>query len=425
MSCLKELGGENTTKWNDAEVIGDLNEPAMQALLDRNACALVGKTSKQKRGTWRIWSTSLREMLELKLTRHEARSRKDGDSMVFANAISNGELEFDKNGGLHWQLCARTRGKIQSITFAGFDIDDGEPLELVKKRLKALGKFSILYTTHSHGKRHPKTGEVVNKYRILFPLEAPFELSPECPDEHSFLCAFWRDWLIRFAQEELGLTIDESGCDVNRLFYTPRHKPKDVSWDLTIFTGPALSIGNIPEKPMKIVPRRGSRGKDFSKVTLPKRPRPILSDGFDLIDWRRDWGRQFKVREFFECIQWDFGQDDPIRREARILCPNDLAHSSTNDRQGCWIKDGTGGECFALHCHHNSCREAELGALELLAALELDAGLPDECETLSEFLCDPIFYDADIGGHPSPEHNRYVRWDPRQENEAITAGAVQ
>ena len=66
---------EPTVKWNDADVFGDLTTPETQTLLDQHFDALVGFSSKQKRRTWRLWSTSLRQMIEIKLSRHEEKRK--------------------------------------------------------------------------------------------------------------------------------------------------------------------------------------------------------------------------------------------------------------------------------------------------------------------------------------------------------------
>ena len=418
MSVLETIGGAATGKWNDADLIGDFFAPEVQALLDRSFMVLVGKSSTQKRGTWRIWKDPLRNMIDVKLSRHEIRRFKDGDSIVFANARPTGEFSPFEEGGIQWPLCGRARNDIKELSFVGFDVDDGEPLEVVKDRLTRLGKFAILYTTHSHGKLCPKSGRKLNKYRILFPLEHPFQLNPERSGEHSYLIAYWRDWLTKFAKRELEIDIDESGCDVNRLFYTPRHKPYDADWDLTIFAGPALHIDGAPERTEET--SRVQRGRRAKRHVQPKRPRPILSDGFDLIDWRIDWGRHFQVCDFFENLQWEMGSHDPHRGEARMLCPNDDAHSAQDDRHGCWIKDGDGENAFAIHCHHNSCRQDDLRSLEQLVILDQQVDIPDEYETLSQMLCDPAYYSAEAPSYP--DHKQFLRWDARPGKETNTKG---
>ena len=131
------------------------------------------------------------------------------------------------------------------------------------------------------------------------------------------------------------------------------------------------------------------------------------------------------MREFFDVLQWDVGQDIETRQEARILCPNDHAHSSPDDVFGCWIKDGTGTTPFAIYCHHNGCRG--VGTLDQLVELERYVGLPDEYDTLSDLLCQSYLYTSfineDDGACPARHH--YLRWDPREDEPGTPADAKQ
>lgn len=419
--------GAAIIKWNDADIIGDLNSPETQSILDQPIEALVGFSSKQKRGTWRLWSTSLRNIINIKLSRHEVKRKKDGDAMVFARPRVGDETRQYQNGELTWPLCGRARDDIEAVMLAGYDIDDGDTLEIAIQRLTALGNFAILYTTHSHGK-HRRVGsdETVDKYRILFPLKAPFELAPDDPVEHERRCREWRERLVNFAIHKLNLVIDESGCDVNRLFFTPRHKPGDKNWYSAIFAGRALRIEDMPYFPTSIQPRqRRARRTDEDRSCTFTGERPILTDGFDLIDWHRDWGASFKVREFFDVQQWDFGSDLEASSEARILCPSDHVHSSPDDRQGCWIKDGTGTTPFLIYCHHDSCRET--GTLDQLVEFEKFVCLPDGYETMSDLLCDPTLCTCYVNEDDGkwPDKQEYLRWDPRDLDSDASADAEE
>jgi len=282
-----------------------------------------------------------------------------------------------------------------------------------------LNERGIGYATVSHAP--------IEKFRILFPLEQPFELAPDDPFEHERLCQEWRERLVNFANQKLDLAIDESGCDVNRLFYTPRHKPGDEHSFAGIFAGRALRVEDMPFCPATSKPRKrlGWRGQRSvaDRVTTFSGLRPILSDGFDLIDWHRDWGTHFQVREMLDYLQWDIGSSSDARREARVLCPSDHLHSSQDDVMGCWVKDGTGSTPYVIYCHHQTCKER--GALDQLVELERYAALPDEFETLSELLCDPSLYEIarDNGSSDYPDRERYLRWDPQETEPETSADA--
>src|SRR6056297_3060476 len=97
--------------WNDAVVYGDLYFPETQKVLNSNYDVLVGRSSKQRRGTWLRWTAPLHEMIDLKLSRHEAKTNKDGDAIVFARSKPSGGLQAGRAGGHSWPLCGRARAE--------------------------------------------------------------------------------------------------------------------------------------------------------------------------------------------------------------------------------------------------------------------------------------------------------------------------
>jgi hypothetical protein len=351
-------------KFNDADLIGEFDTPAINQLLERPFEVMVGQSAKQRRGTWLQWDPTLFELLDRKLSHHEVSKNKDGHALVFAKARATGETLVPEGQSVEWPMCGRAHDDIEAITFAGLDVDGGDNLADAIERLKALGFFAIVYTTHSHGKtkseiryssadqatwktdeacleslgaefENPKleqfeglddngfgrivvSHEPIDKFRILFPLDAPFRLYTDDPVLHEQRILEWQVRLMGFAENVLALNIDPTGCDVNRLFFTPRHKPKDKNWYLGIVAGRALSIDDMPFAGVPPVKRRGRgrRGRRMydervDRPTTLSTTRPILSDGFDLIDWKRDWGSSFLTREFFEQNQWGLWSGQP------------------------------------------------------------------------------------------------------------------
>lgn len=458
---LNIIGDGLPVTWNDAKVYGDIESREASGALGTEVDVLYGGSSKQARGTWLQMRGPLYSLIEAHLSRHKAHRSKDGPALVFAKGRETGRFHTTKQG-LKLPLCGRAKDDIEAITFATYDVDNGEPVEVVVERLKSLGYFAVLYTTFSHGNaktsiEYPMFVEAgqesevfysqlralelpvlgadfptfsdgitkikythapTQKYRIVFPLEKPFMLSPGDTEVHEIRCREWRDRLVNFANNTLGISIDESGCDVNRLFFTPRHKPGDENAFLGIFAGRALPFEHMPfdgtsERPRQ---RRASwprLSKKENSKAIATGLRPVLSDGFDLLDWYREWSTRFKVCEFFELLQWDFGSKAKAIGEARILCPRDHLHSTQGDKSGCWIKDGDGKSAFVIHCHHQTC--AGLRTLDQLMAVEHVAVLPDEFETLSQILCDPTLYAIDDNTLP-PTCQSYLRWDPDEGN---------
>lgn len=405
--------------WNNAVVYGDLDSQESQSVLGQSVDVLVGFTAKQPRNTWVQWSPTVAQLIEVKLSKHEIKRKKDGHCLVFACGRQLIDNTTNHDGGTISPLRGRTLQDIEAITFAGFDVDDGPDLPVIIQRLKNLGLFAILYTTHSH--RTVKDGRTINKYRILFPLAEPFDLHANDKEVNRMRCAEWRARLTEFARSALGIDVDESGGDVNRLFYTPRHKPGDKNWFCAIFAGRALSFEEMPFDPDTVQPRQRRAPSNGGEVVAFSGIRPVLTDGFDLVDWRRDWGVCFKVTKLFDYLAWDFGKPPCGTREGRILCPMDENHSEPDDNQAVWVRDGEGSDPFVIHCHHASC--AAFGTLDRIAALGKECDLPEGYVTLSELLCDPDLYDWDDGKEPNRE--RYLRWDPEDaDDDALQAVGV-
>jgi len=468
---MSDLTIANTgqSNWNDATIFGDLHSEECQSLLQQNFNVICGRSKKQAADSWRAIDWTLHDLIENILSKHEVSFNKNGNAIVFAETAKSGEVVEIGNTDEVYELCGRKAQDIKNITFAGFDIDDGSELDSATKKVEKLGFFALIYTTHSHARVQTKikiaelagiwseknvleyaaskgfkdaqivefenpeeyakpsaiiSHEPLQKFRILFPLNVPYQLDVANPREHSRLSEEYRARMSAFAQNVLNVDPDETGFDINRLFYTPRHPQSIKDWFIGIYAGPALTIDDMPlpddYRPRQRLGSRSNADRSFTATHV----RPILSDGFDLIDWRRDWGAYFLVREFFDILQWDIGSDYAARQEARILCPNDHSHSSPDDVMGCWIKDGTGTTKFAIHCHHNACRE--MGTLEQLVALEHVVALSDEYETLSELLCDRTLYSCYLNDHDGqwPAHHLYLRWDP-QEPQTNVSDAVE
>lgn len=149
---LDETQSGISAKFNDADLIGDFDKPEIHQLLDQRFEVMVGQSAKQRRGTWLQWRPTLFELLDRKLSRHEVSKNKDGHALVFAKARPTGETLTPEGQNVEWPMCGRAHDDIEAITFVGFDVDGGDKLADAIERLKDLGFFAIVYTTHSHGK---------------------------------------------------------------------------------------------------------------------------------------------------------------------------------------------------------------------------------------------------------------------------------
>ncbi|KQI71064.1 hypothetical protein AN191_15305, partial [Loktanella sp. 5RATIMAR09] len=408
-------GGEKAAYWNDAEVIGDLAAAEAAGLLDQKFEILFGYSKKQKSQTWRRLRLPLRVIIEYQLSRHKPSHLKDGKALVYASGISNGQTGELLEGG-KFELSGRKIEDIASLTFAGFDLDDDVELDHAVKTLTELGYFVIIYTSFRHRRTFAddQPDKPVDKFRILFPLAEPFALAPEDPKMHKMLCGEWSARLAGFASEHLGLTHDKTGEDVNRLFYTPRHKSGFEDWYVAIIAGRFLSIEDMPLDLNDAHPCKTNRKSTETVVYQPSTDsRPILSDGFDLLEWKRRFGACFLAVDFLDDLHWDIRTGGAGGDEAEIECPNDQNHSDAGNPRdtACWVKNGDGEQSFIISCRHAHC--CELWSLEMLVLLEQQAALPDEYSTLSEMLCGSHYY-FDVNGQKSdaPRREQFLLWDP-------------
>ena len=449
-----------TPNWNDATVFGDLGSPEAISVLSQTVNVLCGNSKRQKSGSWAPWPATVKRLIDRYLSRHKVASFKDGQAIVFADSVEPANGEKKAVGDNVIVLRDRKRESITSVAFACYDIDGGESLDDVLDRLQELGIFSIVYTTFSDGKRKTEIlhsavdgkltpagviakahdiglvkphiieldggtkddkpfavvgHEPIDKFRILFPLETPFQLNPDNRAEHNRLCDEWKARLLGFAKERLGIDIDETGCDVNRLFYTPRHPVKCDDWFTGIIAGRALKIDEMPMcesySPRQGEARSINRGKTFAGN--PDAVRPVLSDGFDLKRWVMKFGDRFLVTDFIDALGWDFHRGGAGDEEGVIECPNDAAHSNAGDRddQACWVKAADGIDKFVISCRHDSCDG--LGKLEMLAMLEPLVTLPDDIEHMSELIClDQLYIDAPDGEPHSPVRADFLNEAP-------------
>ena len=422
-----EFNPHGLVKWNEAVVVGDLKSDDCQSALSLPIPALCGWSSKHPSGSWRRWSPSLKQLVEEVFSRHPVSRRKDGNAIVFAEAMSANGTGDAAHG-------SRKKDAIRSISVAGFDIDAGASLSAVKERLANLGLFAIVYTTHSHGKStsrlawepakgeptgdavaswatergfsNPVLAEVevseggavevvirhdpIDKFRVLLPLEAPFELKAGDARARRAREQEWHERLMGFAAEKLAVEIDPSGCDINRLFYLPRHPASQSGWETTIFAGRALRVEDMPRTDTP--PRGAGRKKGGSTFRDTGGKRPLLSDGFDLIAWNRDFGDRFLAVDFVEALGWDVRSGGASDDRAEVECPNDDAHSNAGDPndRACLVRNGDGDDRFVFSCRHGHC--SELGKLEMLVGLEARAALPDGWPSFSRMLCDESLY---------------------------------
>lgn len=294
-------------RFNDSELIGN-ETPAYTASLDQSVTFMTGELwgAKDRRNTqdgdWKPVKLTWREWIDggpgdknapaWGLSRHPVGKCKEGSSIVLGSSI----------GG------ARKANAMETMYAMGLDIDAGFPLASMLDRLKKLGLFCIVYTTHSHGKsglqlkhdeviqklkikpaeldlaqvqrflrehskeryeeafidavtfadpdtpkRQVKSGVVIelatpklDKYRLFFPLAEPVKII-DLGETQKEALEVWENKITGLAREVLDVHFDTSCTDPSRLFYTPRH-PKEAGdeWYAAIVRGDPLRFDDVP-----------------------------------------------------------------------------------------------------------------------------------------------------------------------------------
>lgn len=444
-------------KMNDAELLGT-DHPDMQTLLEKPFVFMTGNMYGQKDrrntqdGDWvRTEMPLLSWMLgqdkgrdSWGLTRHPVSKSKEGSSIVLAEAIDG----------------ARKDGAIKTMSCIGLDIDSGAALDDVIVKLEEKGLFALVYTSFSHGKstlvlkhddimRKLKLEESPNriqiqmylrehhkdrfdpeyieniqikelrqqtpdglrtvletpaldKFRVLLPMMESVELSELGATVNQWKDA-WADAVTGVAVNMLGVNFDATSCDVNRLFFTPRH-PKDADdWYSAVIMGRPLRFEEIePYSKARYVKERDP-GDPFAAaggdVDSNKRERFSTENNFDLNKWhtkRKDrWLAADVIESFCPDKIREAGGEKP--GTCHLECPFEHEHTTEGGTATMAMNpDENEAGYWTVFCRHDACNGRD--KLEFIKAMvdegwfeenvltdeEWSIPLPDEDEPVEE-----------------------------------------
>ncbi|WP_167647632.1 DUF927 domain-containing protein [Mameliella alba] len=309
------------------------------------------------------------------------------------------------------------KAKAMSVMYAiGLDIDSGTTYADMVDKLEALGRFALIYTTHSHGKtglelkrdevlrklqitRDPSEAEVrqflrdfdknryeegfiaactikeqkhqtsegvkivldtpeLDKMRVIFPLAEPVKLI-DLADTQADALAIWEDKITGLARNTLGVHFDTSCTDPSRLFYTARH-PKGGAWDCAIVQGEPLDFDSI--EPMKKSAYTSMRDDNAFAVAGGNDDRPpkcTMPSGASLNDWHRDAKGRFQIANLLDHLC-----PDKIRHaggeaegHVHIECPFEHEHGSEGGTATMAVNAlDSQSEYWSVWCHHDACQ---------------------------------------------------------------------
>lgn len=401
-------------KLNDAELIG-VDHPDMQELLTRPAVFMTGDLYSQndrrntRDGDWKRVEMPLIDWINggedgggWGLSRHPVSKSKEGPSIVLAESLDG----------------ARKDAAIKTMYAVGIDIDSGASLDDVVTKLEDLGLFAIVYTSHSHGKdklvlkhddimrklklddspnrtqiqmylrSHHKdrfdddfidTIEIeeirkqtpdglrtilktrpLDKFRVVLPLWEPVELAQLGATVNQWKDK-WADAVCGVAVNTLGVNFDSTSCDVNRLFYTPRH-PEGAEWYSCIVQGRPLRFEEIePYDKDAYVRNREVSSDPFLAGTGAENEREDYygPGGISLNRWHNKYKERFLIADVLESYCADKLRPAPGEKPGtcHIECPFEHEHSTEGGTATLAMNpDANEAGYWTVFCKHDSCQ---------------------------------------------------------------------
>ncbi|UWQ38471.1 hypothetical protein K3552_05535 [Leisingera aquaemixtae] len=380
-----------STQWNDATVYGDLYSEEAQKVLD--SVLVTGFSSRAPKVAGDKWIQKkfrLRDGLEA-LTRHPVQKSKEGTALFFNETELTGRVVT--TNGEKQVFAYRDKARARSVTAFVADVDGTDNIDRVRDRLIEMGYFAVLYTTHSHGRKVSEHGDY---FRVIIPLELPFlvEEHGENPRQAAL------QWLSRYVgfSKLLGMEeLDLSAAKFVQMMYMPRRSDAAAPFKHYVVAGRALTVDEMPvEEDLPKFKAVRSKVCARDRDNCAQRDQSTLKDGFDVREWFGDCGEAFDLETFLDMIGWDI-RNEHAGNGMTIMCPNHLAHSEPDDGSdtGGWCVPADGEYKMLIMCHHAHC--GDLCTWDFIRLIEEriedgDAVLPDEFNSLSELLCDEMFY---------------------------------
>jgi energy-coupling factor transporter ATP-binding protein EcfA2 len=405
-----------STSTSGGEATGDVHpkDPIKEfptSILDRELT--LGQAVSAGEREWKNAKWTGRELL-LALSKHKARARKDGSSILQgAVYVAPGE----KKG-------MRRAQSMVSLDTMMFDLDTGHPIEETKRQLRRAGIGAILYSTYSHYKSttevaktelvkwlRKQTGDndpdptyedmksyllqeklynpdiledtdegayseehaekivcrlehaPMPKYRIVLFLDRTLVMK-EIASDPTRIVQMWKS---RYAglSRLLNLPVDSKCSDPSRLMYTPACPVSAVGEaEVHYVPGNPVVWENIPEVDMRtgeVVDRESDNvftRHALEELAVRERPKLRTRHLWRLIGAS---GGMIEIADFVKEHEEDIrGEND--EGKVTICCPGDDRHSNPGDPDdmGCFVQNSTDGDGhWRFHCSHTGCREVD------------------------------------------------------------------
>lgn len=421
---------------NDATIVG-VEHPDMAALFDKEVSYMTGQLYDQgdrrntQKGGWQLnthpWSVLLAHE-KSPLTNHPVGKTKQGASIVIGETI-DGE---------------RTANAVKSLGAIVIDIDSGPTIESVIAKLEELGHFALVYSSFNHKKtsitlKHddvvkklridetPNRAQVLeylrthhkdryepdfleeitvddfryhgpnglqilcttpplHKLRIILPLWEPAMLA-DIGTTATQWKENWANIVTGYVVNELGVSFDSTSCDVNRLFYLPRH-PKGSDWTSTLVLGRPVRYDEIePYSKSAYVKDRGEMDPFTVGETREddRPPQCVAPSGMVLNAWHSKAKSRFMITDLLETECPDKVRNSVSDGKIEIECPFEHEHSSEGGTGTVVMSPFTNeNEVWTISCPHDACQGRH--KLEHLEAMLKDGWFNEELLRDDEYI---------------------------------------
>jgi hypothetical protein len=337
----------------------------------------------------------------------------------FVNSLAV-HKEGDKDGPCFIQGATidgeRRANAIRHLDILTLDLDTGESIEDVISRIKELGLFAVVYTTHSNlkpitevkndevlrwlgseeveltakhvadyliekkryrpailegavllGTEHGSKGVMLRlqhkpmpKFRVVMVLKDRFTIAERAKTQKAAIA----EWKERYAgaSKKLGAFFDRSCTDPSRLMYLPRH-PKGGEFSIDIIAGEPLDI----ETCERVTAEELRAGMPASPWADAAKDLGAGGGAYKTQGMKWFFGKyadRFEIADFFEEMDPDGVRGHRTSGPGRIhRCPNDDAHSDAGnpEDQGFFCVNASEDtrEQATARCSHDSCQELD------------------------------------------------------------------
>ena len=300
-SVRRDLADVMITRLNDSKVFGDLESPESQKVL--NSELIVGFAPRAPRVASHKWMQikgSFAEALDL-LTQHPVRTKKEGSAFFFNQTELTGRMSTES--GVELPCAYRGKAYAESVTAFAIDVDGTDHIRRVREKLRELGIFGILYTTHSHAQKRSDRGDY---FRVIIPLESPFDVAAHGASV-KVASTKWMAHYEAFANKLEIEELDLSAAKFVQMMYLPRRPSANAPYEHYVVAGRALTLDDMHYT--RDLSCNGSTSNDssrqrgrMSQSTKRRVDRPAiavmrrhkLSDGFDVERFLHDHGNQYR-----------------------------------------------------------------------------------------------------------------------------------